>query len=452
MIPFISNTILPLFRKKFVKNAFALYSGRSVNLVIGLVSTLFYGVVFLKKDIAVISLFEMVANLFLAFGFSWSTMSLTRFGKEELRKSGSLNYTSSIRIGIMAPILLMSILTIVIFRDDFLAYIATKDVTIIIYLIFNLVLMVIHEHIVYIFTTVEKHVMNVLYYLGQSIGKIGILGSFYFGFIGDVSAELYLKLNVGVLLVLLLIRMFFIEYRYFFPLIIGKKEDYIKQFKYVLPQIYGFCGLYLINWVDVYFIRKYCSIDDLGSYQFMYSIFLKLSSFAIIVNTLFFPKIMDWKITRSENFRKYLKNAPVIMFLTILVLISIFVFVYPPLFSMFFQDKFKNAYTTFNILILSLPFIFGSYLYVPVLNSYDRVKYIQFTNVVSASCNVLVDYYFIRKFGIISAAFGTLLAYMCKYLLLSIAVQKMFKINNTYVNVMSVVMAGCGIIFFTQIF
>jgi O-antigen/teichoic acid export membrane protein len=184
----------------------------------------------------------------------------------------------------------------------------------------------------------------------------------------------------------------------------------------------------------------------------MYSIFLKLSSFAIILNTLFFPRVMDWKITGSENLKKYLKNAPVMMFLAILACIALFVLVYPPLFSMFFQDKFRNAYTTFNILLLSLPFIYGSYLYVPVLNSYDRVRYIQFTNVVSASCNVLVDYYFIRKFGIISAAFGTLLAYMCKYLLLSFAVQKMFKVNYTYVNVMSVATAVCGIIFFTQVF
>jgi len=452
MIPFISNSILPLFKKKVVKNAIALYTGRSVNLVIGLLSTLFYGVIFLKKDIAVISLFEMVVNLFLSFGFSWSTMSLTRFGKEELKKSNSLNYTSSIRIGIIAPLLLISILTIFIFSDNFLAYVATKDLTMIIYMIINLILLVIHEHIIYIFTTVEKHIMNVFYYLGQSLGKVGILGAFYYGTIGDVSAELYLKMNVGVLLILLIIRIFFMEYRYFFPFIIGKKDDYIKQFKYVLPQIYGFCGLYLINWVDVYFIRKYCSFDDLGSYQFMYSIFLKMSSFAIIINTIFFPKVMDWKISGSENFKKYLKNAPLLMFLAILVSITAFIFIYPPLFSKFFQDKFKNAYTTFNILILSLPFIFGSYLYVPVLNSYDRVKYIQLTNVISASCNVLVDYYFIKKFGIISAAFGTLLAYMCKYIMLSVAVQKMFKVNYMYVNVLSVVTAVCGIIYFTQIF
>jgi O-antigen/teichoic acid export membrane protein len=444
-----SKTILPLFKKKVVKNAFALYAGRSINLAIGLFSTLFYGVIFLKKDIAVISLFEMVVNLFLSFGFSWSTMALTRFGKEELKKNDSINFTSSIRIGIIAPILIASIMVMIFFSGNILDYMGTNDITIIIYLIINLILLVIHEHIIYIFTTVEKHTLNVMYYVGQSLGKVCILGTFYFGMVNNINAELYIKMNVGVLLILLIMRIPFMESKYVLPIIAGKKDDYIKQFKYVLPQIYGFCGLYMINWVDVYFIRKYCNFDDLGAYQFMYSIFLKLSSFAIIINTIFFPKIMDWKISGSINFNKYLKNAPIIMFLTILISITIFLHSYKPLFFIFFKDKFQNAYMAFNILVLSLPFIFGSYLYVPVLNSYDRVKYIQMVNVISASCNILIDYVFIKRYGMIAAAFGTLLAYLCKYLLLSIEVEKMFNVKYRLVNAIGVIMAVCGVIYFT---
>ena len=54
-----------------IKNAAALSVGRGVNLFIGLFSTLIYGIIFLKKDIAIIGLFEMTAGLFLSFGFAW---------------------------------------------------------------------------------------------------------------------------------------------------------------------------------------------------------------------------------------------------------------------------------------------------------------------------------------------------------------------------------------------
>jgi len=425
---------------KFVKDGFFLYFGRSINLLVGLVSTLIYGVIFMKKEIAVISLFEMVVNLFLSFGFTWSTLALTRFGKEEIQKHNSINHTSSIRIGIISPLLLVSTFLIIFFMKNILAYIGTNDFTIIIYLLLNLILLVIHEHIIYIYTSLEKHVQNVFYYLGQSIGKAGILIIFYYHMSDNTSAELYLKLNVFLLLLLLLLRMLSFEYSYIFPISFGKKNDYVNQLKYVLPQIYGFAGLYIINWVDVYFIRKYWDFDDLGAYQFLYSIFMKFSSFAIILNTLFFPKIMDWKLRNESYLIKYLKKAPLILLLASGICFGVFLLVYQPLFAVFFKEKYRNAYTAFNILIFSLPFYFISFLYIPVLNSFDRVKYIQFVCIFSASCNVLIDYIFIKKYGLIAAAFGTFIAYFSTYILLTLAVEKMFNIKYKLVNAVSSLM------------
>ena len=452
MLKYFTNGFAKILNNSVVKNAFILYIGRAVNLIIGLLSTLIYGVIFLKKDIALISLFEMVVGLFLSFGFTWSTMAVTRFGKEELKNNNSLGYTSSIRIGIIAPLLLISIILLVLFKESLLEYIGSKDTTLISLLICNLVLLVIHEHIIYIFITVEKHFFNALHYIGESIGKIGILAIFYFRLVENPSAELYLKLSVIILMVLLVIRLFFIKYHYFFPIVVGKKHDYVRHLKYVLPQIYGFCGLYIINWVDVYFIRMYCTMDDLGAYQFMYSIFVKLSGFAIIINTIFFPKIMDWKITGSENFKKYLRYAPTGVLLGAVVCFGIFLHIYPPVFSLFFNDKFGSAYSSFNILVLSLPFVFGSYLFVPVLNSYDRVGYIQLVNVISAGCNILIDYYFIRKYGIIAAAYATLIAYLCKYILLSMATERMFNVKFTLINVFIVMISICAIIYLKNIY
>jgi O-antigen/teichoic acid export membrane protein len=422
---------------KIVKDAFALYSGRSINLVVGLASTLIYGIIFLKTQIAVISLFEMVANLFLSFGFTWSTLTLTRFGKEEIQKHRTINNTSSIRIGIILPILLISISLIIFFKDNILEYIGTNDPTIIIYLIFNLILLVIHEHIIYVCVALEKHFHNVLYFIGDSLSKIIILSIFYFHIYSRVSAELYIKLNVLALILLLIGRILSLRYSDIFPIIIGKWEDYRSQIKYVLPQIYGFAGLYVINWVDLYFIRKYWDYDHLGAYQFLYSIFFKLSSFAIIINTLFFPRVMDWKMNNVDNLIKYLKKAPILLLMATVACFTLFLLFYPHLFSIFFGDKYRNAYSAFNMLILSLPFYFVSFLYIPVLNSYDRVQYIQFVCIFSAACNFLVDFLFIKNYGLIAAGLGTFVAYFSRYILLSLAVGKMFNIKYKLVNAVS---------------
>ena len=439
MSTFVLKLSSTLRNNSVVKNAAALFVGKGINLFIGLFSTLIYGIIFLKKDIAIIGLFEMLASLFLSFGFTWSALAVTRFGKDELQKNNSINYTSSLRFGILIPVLFVSIFIILFFRDTFIKYIGTDDTTIIFYLICNLILLVIHEHITTIFTALEKHPLNALYHVGVGLGKLCILLLFYFSILKNIRAELYLKYNVYVLLLLLIGRSFFIKYKYIFPLILGKKEDYKRQLNYVLPQIYGFSGLYVINWVDLYFIRKYMSLDDVGAYQFMYSIFSKFAYFAIILNTIFFPRIMHWKITKSDKLKAYLKKAPILVLLTTVIIFTIFLQIYQPLFSIFFKEKYSNAYKAFNILIMCIPFYFGIYVYVPVLNSFDRVKYLQNVNIFTAILNILFDYYFIESLGLIAAGFATFIAYFSKYVLISIAAQKMFSIKSKFSNIFSIV-------------
>lgn len=412
---------------KTVRDALVLYVGRGLNLFLGLGSTLIYGMVFLKTQIAVISLFEMVLNLFISLGFTWSAIGLVRFGKEEFLKNKTLHHTSSVRLGIIFPIFILSFLGVIYFRDDLLKYIGTNDYSILLYLILDMVFMGLHEHINYIFTTLERHASNVKYYVGNGIGKIGILFMFYFHVTDEISAEYYIKLNVLLLICLFLVRILYVERRHVLPFSIARKADYMKFIQYVYPQIYGFSGLYIINWVDVYYIRKYWSFDDLGAYQFLYTIFVKIAACAIIMNTLFFPKIMEWKLQKSEKLKNFIKKGPVIMILVSTVCFGIFLFIYQPIFYVFFKDKYSAAYQAFNILICALPFYFVSFLYVPVLNSFDKVSYIQIVNIISAFFNVLIDYLFIKDYGLVAAAVGTFVAYFIKFVLFAVATRRLAK-------------------------
>jgi O-antigen/teichoic acid export membrane protein len=66
---------------------------------------------------------------------------------------------------------------------------------------------------------------------------------------------------------------------------------------------------------------------------------------------------------------------------------------------------------------------------VPVLNSYDRVSYIQWANVVSAVCNFAIDYALVPRYGIIGAALATFVAYVVVALSLMYAVQQLFPVR-----------------------
>jgi O-antigen/teichoic acid export membrane protein len=244
-----------------------------------------------------------------------------------------------------------------------------------------------------------------------------------------VSAELYIKFNAYFLMVVLFIRVPFMEKRFIFPIKNINRSHILSFLKFAIPQVYGFTGLYLINWMDVYFIRRYCTLDELGAYQFLYSIFMKFGSFALVLNPLLFPKMLSWKESNQKKLEQYLRNGPCSLLLSTGFIVAFVIITYKPIFSVFFGEKYSVAYPAFNILLWSLPFYYITYLFVPVLNSYDKVSYIQTVNIVAALSNLAIDAIFVVQYGIIAAALGTFIAYSLKLLLLVLCVNKMFNPN-----------------------
>ena len=420
-----NSTIGQFRQRQFVTSLFSLTAARVFNLSIGVVSMLLFGTVFAKSQIAVIGLFDMVGGLMLSFGFTWSAAGLVRFGKEELRERQGLSYTSSTRLYIIAPLLAAAVLCMVIFRHAILQYIGTDQSWFILCMIGSLTLLAANEHLTQLFTTREKHIANSLFYIAQGLGKLLILVAFMSRFVA-ADPLFYLAAIVCLDALLFCIRLPWTAKPYLFPLCRVQSEDTKTFFLYVAPQIYGFAGLYVINWIDIYFIRQHCAMDDLGAYQFMYSIFTKLASFAILTNTLLFPRVMAWKQARPDAVKKFTGRGPQWVMLGAIFASGAMLLAYRPMFNLFFGDKYIVAYSSLVLLIACLPFCFLKYVFVPVLNSFDRVKYIQTVNILSAGCNFLLDAVLVPRFGIAGAALATFVAYGVVAVGLAIPVHRMF--------------------------
>ena len=99
------------------------------------------------------------------------------------------------------------------------------------------------------------------------------------------------------------------------------------------------------------------------------------------------------------------------------------------------------AYSSFDLMICSLPFLFLGYVFIPVLNSFDRVKYIQTANIISATCNFLIDFALVPRYGIIGAAIGTFIAYLVLALMLMLPVHRMFGVKYIALLLLSLAVA-----------
>ncbi len=186
----------------------------------------------------------------------------------------------------------------------------------------------------------------------------------------------------------------------------------------------------------MYFIRKYGTLEELGAYQFLFSIFLKFAMFALIANTLLFPRIMAWKHENPDAISRFTRSWPHLILLAAMLACGLLLFVFPPLFDLFFGDKYSLAYPSFAVLICSLPCYFVAHSFVPVLNSYDRVKYVQIVNIISAASNLLVDFFLVPRHGLIGAAVGTFVAYWLKGILLLLLVHGLFGVRWGVISVL----------------
>jgi O-antigen/teichoic acid export membrane protein len=170
------------------------------------------------------------------------------------------------------------------------------------------------------------------------------------------------------------------------------------------------------------------AIEDLGGYQFVYSIFTKAAALAFILNTIFFPRIMNWNRSRPSATLSYIRRAPLIVLLATGVVAPLVIVCVEPLFSLAFGPKYKDSYPAFYLLISALPWVFLSYVYVPVLNARDRVSKVQVANALAAVVNVAVDALLVHRIGIIGAALGTLLAFQVRSLMLMVAAHRLLDV------------------------
>lgn len=99
---------------------------------------------------------------------------------------------------------------------------------------------------------------------------------------------------------------------------------------------------------------------------------------------------------------------------------------FPLGFGIVFGDKYSIAYPAFAILVLTLPCYFFSYCLIPVLNSFDHVKYVQCANLLAAGVNLVIDFLLVASWGVTGAGVATFLAYWTKAVMLLILMHLFF--------------------------
>lgn len=219
---------------------------------------------------------------------------------------------------------------------------------------------------------------------------------------------------------------------YFFEQILKvDKELYVRILKYSMIILPVTLFAVINSMVDKAYITSLLSIEDLANYT---SIFLLAGSMQIVImamNKAYMPDLLNIYSKNGYDSLQIMNHKT-----RKLMIANYFVFVscitmLPLVFNIIFSEKIKFSYDVF--LVLSLSFLCNTLyiLFTNVLSLEERTaRYKMFGFLIASLINIILSYFLTLKFGILGAAFSTLLSCFFASFILFLLVN--FKLKRNY--------------------
>ncbi len=394
--------------QRIAKDATNLFAGRVGTTIIGAVNLMILTRLLTTADMGKYSLFLMVVNLAVTMGLTWSDTSIVRYGREEYVNHKKINQTFWARLYLFVPVMIFIIIAFFVFSGPITAYVGISRT----WIIFLIVLFVLNGTLNFVSRTFQsidqmkksayiQFFQKLIYLVGLALLFAGLFKTDLLIIWSFLSISFLLTLVVNVIM---LDKSVIMPFRY-------NKEYFRKIWSYSWPQLMGFSGLYIINYIDLYVIRRYMTLGDVGVYSVSYNGFTIICTMIMILNTLFMPLIVEYRSSkRFDMIRDYLKKLPLFSGAWI-VLVGIGILLSRYLIPFLFSSKYVDSIPSFNILLITSIFYFVSIYLLPIVNTFDYIIYSQVFNIAKSIVNIVGDFVFVPRYGIIGAAYGTLLAY-----------------------------------------
>lgn len=177
---------------------------------------------------------------------------------------------------------------------------------------------------------------------------------------------------------------------------------------YSLPLILASAGAYLLDWIDLYFLRLFRSYAELGIYQAAYQALIFVTGASIGLGTLAFPILTAWRTEgRHDRVIRYAGELlPQISWIWCIGLLVI-ALVQEPLLTFCFGPAFARSSLFFSVLLIGAAFHPVSYGYLALFFSHDMPAASTVVILLTAAVNILGDWWLVPQLGALGAALST---------------------------------------------
>ena len=369
-------------------------------MLLSLVTNIFIVRKLTVNDYGIFSVAFMFIGLITTFGFSWSSSSILYYGSREKSKTGSINKTFWARNIIIVISLVVTTILFVLFRNQINVYIGLNvSFLILIWLYVS----VAEDYLNQYFLTVKKQLMSSILSITAKVIYLLLILIFTF----DVKTLIVINIISHATVLL-----------YIFGINkedVGKYEFDKNWFKEVLNfslwQLFGFSGLYLINFGDIAVIKHFMTTEDVAIYNAAYKLFNAIANFAYVISSFYAGSISQYFAKNESGKIKqfFYKERFFIFGLSTIAHLVVMVFSRYIIITLY-GDRYTGSILIFNILMVGSIFRYLSVFYMLYYNTNNKHKLQQTINILRAILNVGLDIIFIKLFELIGPAIATTIA------------------------------------------
>jgi len=387
----------------FIRNRqnFIIYSLLKVLIIIlGLITNIIIVRKLSVNDYGMFSVALMLVGLITTFGFSWSSSSILYYGSKEKAKTGTINKTFWARNIIIAVSLVITTILFALFRTQINDYISMNVALLVLIWLY---ISVTEDYLIQYFLAVKKQLLSSMLSITAKVLYLFMIFIFTF----DVKMLIVLNIvsHASVLL-------------YIFG--INKKD--ISKFEFdkgwfnevldfSLWQLFGFSGLYLINFGDTAVIKHFMTAEDVGIYNAAYKLFNAIANFAFVISSYYVGSVSQYFVNNeSVNIKRFFYKERLMIF-GISTAVHLFViFLSKPIITTLYGERYADSALIFNILMLGSIFRYLTVFYMLYYNTNNKHKLQQSINILRAVLNFGLDIIFIQLLGLIGPAIATTVA------------------------------------------
>jgi O-antigen/teichoic acid export membrane protein len=364
-------------------------AARGVYALLSLASVTITTRLLAPREFGALSLFFVISLLMVTAASAWTSAAVSRFGREELERTGAMTGVTAARVLFVAPVLVLSAALVLALRalgalpaafSSTLAWLSVAYATV----------WVVFDHVVYLLETWGRQKLSAVALVVQQLAYVAALGVVYASGAkaSPVGVALLVMSAMGLLAAAIGLRV----RRVGFAARRAPAGQVRRMWRFSRPLIAFVASQYAMRSVDLLVLAHFSSVAAVGTYALAYQGYGTIQGLAVAAGPVFTPLLVSLRLAGREAVMRMFLERMVgkLQFLAASVAALAMAPAYA-LVPLVFGSRFASARVPLIILLGAAAVFFAACLLGSIVTVFDRTRETAIINLAAAALNIVSD-------------------------------------------------------------